>query len=70
MVEMKYMEACFANYEDIWIQNLLRGLFDMDMEATMILCDNHSCIEMTKNPFLHAKSKHIEIRYHYICDMM
>jgi hypothetical protein len=25
---------------------------------------------MTENPMFHDKSKHIEIRYHYICDMV
>jgi hypothetical protein len=40
------------------------------MRATLILCDNQSCIEMTENPVFHDKSKHIEIRYHYIHDMM
>jgi hypothetical protein len=46
------------------------GLFDLEMEATMILCDNQSCIKMTENHVFHDKSKHIEIRYHYICDMV
>jgi hypothetical protein len=36
----------------------------------MILCDNQSCIKMTKNPVFHDRSKHIEIRYHYIRDMV
>ena len=40
------------------------------MEAIMILCDNQSCIKMTENPMFHAKLKHIEIRYHYIRDMV
>jgi hypothetical protein len=40
------------------------------MEATMILFDNQSCIKMTENPVFHEKSKHIEIRYHYIRDMV
>jgi hypothetical protein len=35
----------------------------------VILCDNQSCIKMTKNHVFHDKSKHIEIRYHYIRDM-
>ena len=35
-----------------------------------IHCDNQSCIKMTKNPVLHDKSKHIEIKYHYIWDMV
>ena len=42
----------------------------MEMESTMILCDNQSCIKMTENPVFHDKSKHIEIRYHYIRDMV
>ena len=42
----------------------------MEMEATMILCDNQSCIKMTENPMFHDKLKHIEIRYHYIRDMV
>ena len=36
----------------------------------VILCDNQSCIEMTQNPVFHDRSKHIEIRYFYIRDMM
>jgi hypothetical protein len=36
----------------------------------MILCDNQSYIKMTENPVFHDKSKHIEIQYHYICDMV
>jgi hypothetical protein len=36
----------------------------------VILCDNQSCIKMTKNPMFHDKSKHIEISYHYIHDMV
>jgi hypothetical protein len=40
------------------------------MEATTILCDNQSCIKMTENPVFDDRSKHIEIRYHFICDMV
>jgi hypothetical protein len=36
----------------------------------MILCDNQSYINMIENPIFHDRSKHIEIRYHYICDMV
>ena len=46
----------------------MTGLFNLEMEATMILCDNQSCIKMTENHVLHDKSKHIEIQYHYIRD--
>ena len=49
---------------------LLSGLFDLEMDATMILCDNQSCMKMTKNPVFHDKLKHIEIQYLYIQDMV
>ena len=40
------------------------------MDATDIYCDNQSCIKLTKNPAFHDKSKRIEIKYHYIRDMV
>ena len=40
------------------------------MDATMILCDNQSCMKMTEKPMFHDKMKHIEIRYFYIRDMV
>jgi hypothetical protein len=68
--EVEYIVACSASYEAIWLRKLLTGLFDLEMEATMILCDNQSFIKMTENPVFHDRSKHIEIHYHYIRDMV
>ena len=45
-------------------------LFDMELDTTMILCDNQSCINMKNNLMFHDKSKHIEIQYFYIRDMV
>ena len=36
----------------------------------MIHCDNLSCVQMSMNHVFHDKSKHIEIRYHFIRDMV
>jgi hypothetical protein len=69
-VEAEYIVACSASCEAIWLRKLLTSLFDLEMEATTILCDNQSCIKMTKNPVFYDRSKHIEIRYHYIRDMV
>jgi hypothetical protein len=51
-------------------KELLTDLFDLEMEAIMILCDNQSCIKMMENHVFHDESNHIEIRYHFIHDMM
>jgi hypothetical protein len=69
-MEAAYISACSASCEAIWLRKLLTGLFDLEMEATMILCDNKRCIKMTENPVFHDRSKHIEIHYHYIHDMV
>jgi transposase InsO family protein len=68
--EAEYIAACSASCKAIWLRKLLTGLFDLEMRATAILCDNQSCIKMTENPVFHNKSKHIEIRYHFIRDMV
>ena len=49
---------------------MLSRLFDVEIDATDILCDNQSCIKMTENPVFHDKSKHIEIKCHFIWDMV
>jgi hypothetical protein len=69
-VEAEYIAACFASCEAIWLQKLLTGLFELEMRATLILCDNQRCIKMTENLIFHDKLKHIEISYHYIRDMV
>ena len=68
--EAQYIVDCSTSCEAIWIWNLMSGLFDLELDTTMILCDNQSCIKMMKNLVFHDKSKHIEIRYFYIRDMV
>jgi hypothetical protein len=36
----------------------------------LIYCDNEICVKLSKNLVFHDKSKHIEIKYHYIRDMV
>ena len=66
----EYIAACSACSEGIWLRKMLAGLFDEEIDVTNILCDNQSCIKMTENPVFHDKSKHIEVRYHFIRDMV
>jgi hypothetical protein len=62
------MDASQASCEAIWLRNLLVGLFGHELRPTMIHCDNQSCIKFSENPIFHDRSKHIEIRYHFIRD--
>ena len=37
---------------------------------TIIYCDNMSAIAMSKNPVFHGRTKHIELRHHFIRDLV
>ena len=54
----------------IWFRKLLFGLFGKPLPPTTIYCDNQSCIKLSLNPVFHNRSKHIEIPYHYVRDMV
>jgi hypothetical protein len=62
--------ACVACREAVWIWKLLSGLFGLKLEATCIWCGNQSCMKLLENPVFHDRSKHIEINYHDIRDMV
>ena len=65
-----YIAASNANREAIWLRKLISGLFGEKLESTIIHCDNQSCIKLTENSVFHDKSKHIDLKYHYIRDMV
>ena len=37
---------------------------------TVIFCDNQSCVKLSENPVFHDRSKHIDMKYHYIRDII
>ena len=65
-VEVEYTTASMVTCEAIWLQKLLVALFRQKVETTVIHCDNQSCIKLSENPVFHERSKHIDIRYHFI----
>ena len=68
--EAEYVAACSSSCEVVWLRKLLSNLFDLQLDATFIYCDNQSSVKLSKNLMFHDKSKHIEIKYHYIRDMV
>ena len=68
--EAGYVATCSASCEAVWLRKLLTELFDLPSEATSIFCDNQSYVKLSENPVFHDRSKHIEIKYHYMRDMV
>jgi hypothetical protein len=68
--EAKYITTSVASREVVWLQKFLDKIFDLELEPTLIHCENQSCVKLIENPVFHDRSKNIEIKYHYIQDMV
>ena len=42
--------------------------YEISQDIMVVYCDNSSTINISKNPVQHSKTKHIEIKYHFIKD--
>ena len=64
--ESEYIAATYAAKEALWLRSLLTQLFDIAPHATTLFSDNQSAIALTKDHQYHARTKHIDIRFHFI----
>jgi hypothetical protein len=64
--ESEYIAVTHASKEALWLRSLIQQLFNVKLDATTLFCDNQSAIELTKDHQYHARTKHIDVRYHFI----
>ncbi|KAL8117921.1 hypothetical protein AgCh_015708 [Apium graveolens] len=64
--EDEFMAATAAACQAIWLQKMLTQVTGKSIGPVMLYIDNKSAIDLTKNPIFHGRSKHIDIRYHFI----
>jgi hypothetical protein len=62
--EAEYMAAAFTVKEAIWLRLLLADLH-LQSGTVPIKADNQSAIKILKNPVTSARSKHIDVAYHF-----
>eukprot|EP00253_Pinus_taeda_P011311 PITA_11311 len=67
--EAEYMAATHASKEAVWLQRLCSSM-GLVQGAIRIDCDNESAIFLAKNPAYHSKTKHIDVQYHFVRDMI
>ena len=64
--EAEYIAAAHAAKEAIWLRTLLSELRQLVDRPTTLLIDNQSAIAIAKNPAFHARTKHIDVCYHFL----
>jgi hypothetical protein len=63
--EAEYMAAAHATKEALWLRKLASDLQLDNVGAISIRADNQSAIKLLNNPISSARSKHIDIIYHF-----
>ena len=64
--ESEYMILCMAAQKAMWIRGFLNYISHTGSKAVTIYEDNQSMINLTKNPEVHNHSKHIDIHFHWL----
>ncbi|KAH0729618.1 hypothetical protein KY289_000806 [Solanum tuberosum] len=68
--DAEYVAATSSTCQVLWLRKLLADLHQEEKGETKILCDNLLLIAMAKYLVCHGRSKHIDIRHHFICDLV
>jgi len=71
-MEAEYMALCEASKEAVWLNKLVQSVASQGLRTAIsggpinIKVDNSGCIDFSKNPVEHKRTKHIDIRYHFV----
>ncbi|KAL5751637.1 hypothetical protein ACOSQ2_022144 [Xanthoceras sorbifolium] len=67
--EAEYVAVTEASKEMVWLQSFL-GELGKKQEDNVLYCDSQSAIHLAKNPSFHSRTKHIQLRYHFIRSLL
>ncbi|MCO5578860.1 hypothetical protein L7F22_032707 [Adiantum nelumboides] len=67
--EAEYVAASEACKEAIWLGRPVTDL-GIKEETPMLHCDTLSAIQLAHNPVYHSKTKHVDVKYHFIKEMV
>lgn len=66
----EYIAAANSATQVLWLRRILGVLQHKQVGPTTIYCDSKFAIKLSKNPVLHGRSKHIDIKYHFIRELL
>ena len=63
--EAEYITVVEASKEMLWLKRFLQEL-GLQQEEYIVFCDSQSAMDLSKNSMYHARTKHIDVRYHWL----
>ncbi|PNX98622.1 endoribonuclease dicer 2-like protein, partial [Trifolium pratense] len=67
--EAEFIAAASSACQGIWLSRILAQIDSRKNSCITIYCDNSSSIKLSKNPVMHGRSKHIDVRFHFLRDL-
>jgi hypothetical protein len=67
--EAEYMALSNCSHQAVWIKTMIEEL-GIVFKTVPIYCDNQGASFIASNPVQESHTKHIDIRYHYICELV
>ena len=68
--EAEYMSLASAAQEGKFLKSLITDMMGTDVNNFVLYCDNQGSLALAKNPVQHQRSKHIDIRYHFVREVV
>ena len=69
-MEAEYIALSSACQERTWLVRLLSDLQMLSYDGHVVHEDNQGALAFSRNPTSHQRSKHIDVRHHYVRDMV
>ena len=68
--EAEFVAAAGCASQAVWMRRITEQLGCVHNQGTLVYCDNSSTIKLSMNPIMHGRSKHIDIRFHYLRELV
>ena len=66
--EAEYVATATTACQVVWLRRLLGELTSVEAHPPALMVDNQFAIALVKNPVLHDRSKHIDVKFHFLRD--
>jgi len=65
-MEAEFIAAASCTCQGVWLRRILEKLGHVQGMCAIIYCDNSSTSKLSRNLVLHGRSKHIDVRFHFL----